>query len=43
MFRVILNDEHIIQNEYIFLKTIIPSRQAAKAFKKEKGEKNEIF
>ena len=29
---------HIIEQKYIFLKTIIPSRKATKAFNKEKGE-----
>ena len=28
---------HVIQKEYIFLKTIIPSRKAAKAYQKEQG------
>ena len=28
---------HIIEKEYIFLKTIIPSRKASKAYKKEQG------
>ena len=28
---------HIIEKEYIFLKTIIPSRKATKAYQKEKG------
>jgi len=29
---------HTMQNEYIFLKTIIPSRKATKQYQKEQGE-----
>jgi hypothetical protein len=28
---------HVIKKEFIFLKTIIPSRKATKAYKKERG------
>ena len=28
---------HVIKKEFIFLKTIIPTRKATKAFKKERG------
>lgn len=33
---------HIIEKDYTFLKTIIPSRKATKMFRKEKEEKHEI-
>jgi hypothetical protein len=26
---------HVVENDYVFLKTIIPSRKATKAYKKE--------
>ncbi|MBU1043395.1 MAG: BrnT family toxin [Candidatus Omnitrophica bacterium] len=32
---------HIIEKEYIFLKTIIPSRKATKLYKDEQEDKNE--
>ncbi len=32
---------HVINRNYIFLKTIIPSRKATKMFQKEKGQQNE--
>ncbi len=32
---------HIIEKDYIFLKTIIPSRKATKMFKEEEESKNE--
>ena len=33
---------HVIEKEYIFLKTIIPSRKATKMYKDEQDGKNEI-
>ncbi len=33
---------HVIQKEYIFLKTIIPSRKATKIYKKSREGKNEL-
>ncbi len=33
---------HVIEKDYTFLKTIIPSRKATKMFRKEKEEKHEI-
>lgn len=32
---------HVINRNYIFLKTIIPSRKATKMFQKERGQQNE--
>jgi len=29
---------HVVENDYIFLKTIIPSRKATKAYKKEQED-----
>ena len=31
---------HILEKDYIFLKTIIPSRKSTKAYKKEQEDKN---
>lgn len=33
---------HVIEKDYIFLKTIIPSRKATKMYNKELEEKNEL-
>jgi len=33
---------YTVENEYIFLKTIIPSRKATKMYKEERESKNEI-
>jgi uncharacterized DUF497 family protein len=33
---------HVIEHEYIFLKTIIPSRKATKMYFDEKGDADEI-
>ena len=33
---------HVIEKEYIFLKTIIPSRKATRDYRIEREEKNEI-
>ena len=33
---------HIIEKEYVFLKTIIPSRKATKEYDKDRKGKNEI-
>ncbi len=33
---------HIVREEFIFLKTIIPSRKATKVYQREQGGKNEI-
>ena len=47
IYYVIIDDyiylvPHVIEENYIFLKTIIPSRKATQLFKESKEEQNEI-